>query len=188
VAYNGRHHKPSNTGRNAARLAIVGVTAATPIGLSSVPASAEAPKDIANAIIACESGGNPTIQNSHSTASGLFQFINGTWKAYGGTTARAKDASVAEQWRVFERAYAAQGTVPWNASKSCWSRKIGNAPSAPRVGASVKAGPVKVKVKITGRGSDGRGSYVCDAAHYQFAACDPGDEGQVKQYPKYSRR
>ena len=188
ATYRGRHRKPSTAGKNAARLAVIGITAATPIGLTSAPANAAAPRDVADAIISCESGGNPTIQNNHSTASGLFQFINGTWKAYGGSTARAKDASVAEQWQVFERAFAAEGTRPWNASKSCWSKKVGSAPAAPRVGVGAAVGPVKVKVKVgTGRAADGTGSYVCDAGHFHFAACDPGDEGETKQYPKYGR-
>ena len=30
-------------------------------------------------IIACESGGNPNAKNPHSSASGLFQFLRGTW-------------------------------------------------------------------------------------------------------------
>jgi hypothetical protein len=31
-------------------------------------------------IMACESGGNPNAKNPHSTASGLMQFIAGTWR------------------------------------------------------------------------------------------------------------
>lgn len=30
-------------------------------------------------VMACESGGNPNAQNDHSTATGLFQFLDGTW-------------------------------------------------------------------------------------------------------------
>lgn len=48
-------------------------------------------------VMLCESGGNPRAENPHSTASGLFQFIDGTWAsartAVGGEKyARAKDA------------------------------------------------------------------------------------------------
>lgn len=68
----------------------------------------------------CESGGNPHAQNPHSSASGLFQEIDSTWHAYGGTTTRAADASVAEQIAVTEHLYAADGLSPWNASRGCW--------------------------------------------------------------------
>ena len=30
-------------------------------------------------VMACESGGNPLAENDHSTATGLFQFLDGTW-------------------------------------------------------------------------------------------------------------
>jgi phage-related protein len=53
-----------------------------------------------NWIIGRESGGNPTAQNPRSSASGLFQMIDATWRAYGGTTAHAKDAAVPVQAMV----------------------------------------------------------------------------------------
>jgi hypothetical protein len=53
-----------------------------------------------NEIIRRESGGSLTAQNPTSTASGLFQMINGTWRGYGGSTATAAQASAAEQIRV----------------------------------------------------------------------------------------
>lgn len=68
-------------------------------------------------IIARESGGNPTAQNPTSTASGLYQFINGTWKAYGGSTPTAKQASVAEQNAVADR-YVASRYGSWEAAKA----------------------------------------------------------------------
>lgn len=83
------------------------------------------PPDVRAAIIACESGGNPTAQNTESTASGLYQFLNGTWRHYGGTTARAKDAPVTEQHAVADRAYTANGLRDWDASRACWSEKVG---------------------------------------------------------------
>jgi hypothetical protein len=51
-------------------------------------------------IVNHESGWNPRAQNPHSTASGLFQHIDGTWRAYrpvGVTAAHMKDATVNEQ-------------------------------------------------------------------------------------------
>lgn len=72
-------------------------------------------------IIQHESGWNPTAQNPTSTASGLFQFINGTWKAYGGSTASAKQASVEEQARVGMRYIGERYTNPRGA-KAFWER------------------------------------------------------------------
>lgn len=92
-------------------------------------------------MIQCESGGDPRNQNAESTASGLFQFIDGTWKTFGGSTAHAKDASVSEQYAVAERAYAANGLGDWAASQSCWESKIGRHASgteAPKHAASRK--------------------------------------------------
>lgn len=35
-------------------------------------------------VLARESGGNPTVANRHSTASGLWQFLDTTWAGFGG--------------------------------------------------------------------------------------------------------
>jgi phage-related protein len=53
-----------------------------------------------NWIIGRESGGNPRAQNPVSSASGLFQMIDSTWRAYGGTTPHARDAPEATQAMV----------------------------------------------------------------------------------------
>lgn len=71
-------------------------------------------------IIAHESGGNPRAQNPTSSASGLFQMIDGTWKAYGGSTAHAKDASVAEQQAVASR-YVASRYGSWENAQRFWA-------------------------------------------------------------------
>ena len=117
----GRHRVPSKTSKRLGAAALVGgLGALAPAGVAQA-----GPDGGWGPIISCESGGNARAQNSSSTASGLFQFIDGTWKAYGGSTAKAKHASVAEQFRVAERAYAAEGTRPWNSSESCWSKRAG---------------------------------------------------------------
>lgn len=79
-----------------------------------------------SAVIACESGGNAKAQNPSSTASGLFQFLDSSWRAYGGTkyAARAKDATPAQQYEIANHAYAMSGLNPWAASRSCWSGKV----------------------------------------------------------------
>lgn len=82
-------------------------------------------------LISCESGGNARAQNPSSTASGLFQFLDTSWAAYGGTkyAARAKDATPAQQYEIANHAYAVSGLTPWTASKGCWGGKVStNAP------------------------------------------------------------
>lgn len=83
-------------------------------------------------IIACESGGNATAQNPSSTASGLFQFLDSSWIAYGGSkyASRAKDATPAQQYEIANRAYAQSGLTPWTASQGCWGGKISTNPAA----------------------------------------------------------
>lgn len=77
-------------------------------------------------VIECESGGNPDAQNPVSTASGLFQFITGTWRAYGGAefASTAAGATAREQTIIAEHAYAARGLRPWAASESCWGGAV----------------------------------------------------------------
>lgn len=148
----GRHRAPTTTGRTVARVAVAGVVAGVPV-TAGFPASASestvridrvavsAPAQGFNAsalttsggfdrdaIIQCESGGVANAQNPTSSASGLYQFIDSTWRAYrgGSSAARAKDASVAEQHAAAARLFAAEGYTPWNASRSCWGSKIGS--------------------------------------------------------------
>lgn len=116
----GKHSLPTKHKKMAAVAAMTAGLTVTGAGVANA-----GPDGGWGPIIQCESGGNPTAQNDSSTASGLFQFINGTWRAYGGTefAPTAKQATVAEQYIVAERAYAAEGTNPWNASKDCWEGK-----------------------------------------------------------------
>ncbi len=74
----------------------------------------DSPADIAGqdwgpwrGLIECESGFQATVENPHSTASGLFQFLDTTWvwtAEHAGrsdlTGMRAKDASVADQYAM----------------------------------------------------------------------------------------
>jgi len=124
--YRGRHRAPSTAGRTTLRVAVLGGSMALPLGLAVAPPAHAAPDW--DAVIACESGGNPNAQNRSSTASGLYQFLDSTWRGLGGT-GRAKDASVAEQTRIANKQYALSGFTAWNASRSCWARRA----AAPRV-------------------------------------------------------
>jgi transglycosylase-like protein len=71
-------------------------------------------------IIAHESGGNPRAQNPTSSASGLYQFIDGTWRSLGGSTAHAKDASVAEQNMIADRYIAQRYHGSWEEARQYW--------------------------------------------------------------------
>jgi hypothetical protein len=76
---------------------------------------------IAARIRHCESGGNYRAQNSHSTASGAYQFLNSTWTAVTGKPAPASAYSPAIQDAAFWQAWAGgRGAGMWAASRSCW--------------------------------------------------------------------
>lgn len=130
MGYKGRHRLPTARSRGtAAAMTTAAMTAGGMLGTVGT-ASAETPDW--GPIIKCESGGNPTAKNRTSTASGLFQFINGTWAAYGGLefAPTARQATVEQQYIVANRAFAREGYRPWNASKSCWAGKIGKGVAA----------------------------------------------------------
>jgi nucleoid-associated protein YgaU len=83
-----------------------------------------------DAVIACESGGHNIEHGGDpggvSTASGVYQFVNGTWRYFGGTefAPRAIAATRQQQDTVADRAYAANGLKDWEASRPCWSVKL----------------------------------------------------------------
>lgn len=130
ITTRGRHRAQTHHLRGAATAtATLGVAAGVVLA-SANPAHAD-PDWVP--IIACESGGNPTAQNPSSTASGLFQFLDSSWIAYGGGeyASRAKYATPAQQYEIANRAYAQSGLTPWNASKGCWGGRI-NTSATPR--------------------------------------------------------
>jgi cell wall-associated NlpC family hydrolase len=141
-------------------------------------------------IIECESGGNPRATNSSSTASGLVQFLDSSWKAYGGGqfSARAKDATPEQQMQIAEAAYQRSGLSPWAASRHCWGDDIDElkrgAPAKPVVD-EAKPKSTTPRMAAGERDRDGRGTYVCDTARLHFDACDPETLGQVVEYPPY---
>lgn len=142
--YRGRHRAPAAPLPGARAATVTALAIGLPLGLSGT-ASAAGPNW--DPIVACESGGNPTAQNRTSSASGLYQFIDGTWAAYGGRefAPRAKDATPAQQRIVADRAFAAEGLSPWNASRSCWAGKTGSAKAPAAKTPKAKAAP-KAKV------------------------------------------
>lgn len=71
-------------------------------------------------IAKCESGYRWDAKNKHSTASGVFQYIRGTWantpEGKAGTSVFNAEANV----KAAVRHIATHGTQPWNASIHCW--------------------------------------------------------------------
>lgn len=73
----------------------------------------------------CESGHNPLARNTHSTAKGSLQFLDGSWKHYGkqlwGNDWVNKSVfSLTDSRELGQYVLNRYGTSPWNASKSCW--------------------------------------------------------------------
>lgn len=110
----GRHAKPSKLPRFARDLTLTGMSGAALVALTASPANAT-PDEVWAQVAGCESGGNPTAQNPTSTASGLYQILDGTWRDFGGTefAPRALGATPEQQKIVAERVLAAQGPGAW---------------------------------------------------------------------------
>lgn len=65
-------------------------------------------------VMMCESGGNPSAQNPRSTASGLWQFLNGTWESTTGTPAPASAYSPSQQTAAAAALWRSSGWRPWS--------------------------------------------------------------------------
>lgn len=64
-----------------------------------------------------ESSFIPTAKNPDSSATGIFQILIGTWRAYGCTGSRT---NAADNISCARKIYDAQGTTPWDSSKYKW--------------------------------------------------------------------
>ncbi|HTK62432.1 MAG TPA: transglycosylase family protein [Pseudonocardia sp.] len=154
----GRHRKPSSPGP-ATAIITTGTFAIVPFVLSAGTAQAAelAPSAGLDAIAKCESGGNPQAQNSGSTASGLYQFLDSSWRAYGGSKygPRAKDATPAQQTEIAHAAVARSGLTPWKASQHCWGGKVSTA----SINASKPAAAPKPVIRpVTAKPGNGAGA------------------------------
>ena len=111
----GRHRAPTNASKLRRRAATVaataGVAAITPM-LAVAPAHADSVNW--DAIAACESGGNWSINTGNGYYGGL-QFSSGTWLAYGGGAyaPTANRASRSAQIAVAEKVLQGQGIGAW---------------------------------------------------------------------------
>ncbi|HEY7050808.1 MAG TPA: transglycosylase family protein [Mycobacterium sp.] len=89
--------------------AITGGLLAAPMALSTATAHADGMNW--DAVAACESGGNWSINTGNGYYGGL-QFTMGTWRANGGAGS-PHNASRAEQIRVAENVLRSQGIGAW---------------------------------------------------------------------------
>jgi resuscitation-promoting factor RpfA len=116
--YRGRHRAPSTTGRTLARTAVAGAVLTAPAVVA--PTASAAPSSDWDRLAQCESGGNWSINTGNGYYGGI-QFNATTWRAFGGGSGLAHQASREQQIAVAERVLAKQG---WNAWPAC-SRKLG---------------------------------------------------------------
>jgi hypothetical protein len=72
----------------------------------------------------CESRDNYTAANPYSSARGAYQFLTGSWAAYGHAArygvSQAHLATPAQQDEAALITWQRDGTRPWNASRHCW--------------------------------------------------------------------
>jgi hypothetical protein len=80
--------------------------------------SADLPLSIAN----CESGYNQLSKNRNSSASGVFQYISNTWRNTEASRLGVSPFDADANVHMAVSSIAANGTAPWLASKSCWSK------------------------------------------------------------------
>ena len=134
-------HRPAQK-RSPLRGRIAGVAIAasaalvTGVGLG-VPA--QAARSVWDAVAACESGGNWSINTGNGYSGGL-QFSGSTWRAFGGGryASRAHLASKAEQIATAQRVLAAQGPGAWPVC----SRRAGLTRTNGRAATADRSGPV----------------------------------------------
>jgi len=76
----------------------------------------------------CESRDDYQAANPSSSARGAYQFLSGSWSAYGHAdrygVSTADQASRAQQDEAALLTWERDGTRPWNASRTCWSQRI----------------------------------------------------------------
>lgn len=76
---------------------------------------------ILDKIIKCESGYNAAARNPTSSAKGLFQIIDGTWRHFQceGNVLNAED-----NYKCGLKIATQSGLHHWNASRHCWARQL----------------------------------------------------------------
>ncbi|MFC7448109.1 transglycosylase family protein [Rhodococcus daqingensis] len=132
----GRHRKPTNTRRNAAKVVVTGAVLGAAGAAFAAPANA-APDSDWDRLAQCEAGGNWAINTGNGYQGGL-QFSPSTWNAHGGGeyAATANQATREQQIAVAEKVLASQG---WGAWPSCSSSLGLTSGSTPRTAPAAEA-------------------------------------------------
>ncbi len=112
---NGERNPLKNIRKTLGMMAVTGAIVAAPVAFGTGAANASSVNW--DAIAACESGGNWSINTGNGYYGGL-QFSPSTWRANGGS-GLPHNASRAEQIRVAENVLASQGIGAW---PSCGGR------------------------------------------------------------------
>lgn len=107
--------------RQAVRHAVVRPAAVRRQSLPSAPATNAWIERVRLCIVDRESGGNPRAENASSTASGLYQFLDSSWRGFGGY-AHASSAPSSVQTRKFYLVFdGGRGRGNWSLpGKQCW--------------------------------------------------------------------
>lgn len=79
---------------------------------------------LAKSIAWCESRYDPSVDNAYSSASGLYQFLDGTWKHYGklkwGSLEGKSVYNYGDNAELAVWVISKYGTHDWDASRVCW--------------------------------------------------------------------
>ncbi|GAA0217838.1 transglycosylase family protein [Saccharothrix mutabilis subsp. mutabilis] len=110
ASYRGKHRPTTSAAaRTVAKVAVAGVIVGAPLGLAAGTANAQSVNW--DAVAACESGGDWSINTGNGYYGGL-QFLPSTWRANGGQ-GMPHEASREEQIRVAENVLQTQGINAW---------------------------------------------------------------------------
>ncbi|GAA1087014.1 transglycosylase family protein [Pseudonocardia alni] len=129
----GRHRKPTETGRQVARISAFAAMAAAPLGVAGTASAAESTSSAPSAssversatwekLAHCESTGNWDADTGNGFKGGL-QFTPSTWKEFGGRqyAPSAEQATKAQQIEIAKKVQDEQG---WKAWPAC-TKKLG---------------------------------------------------------------
>lgn len=64
---------------------------------------------------------NPKARNPESTAKGIYQILDGTWKGAG---CKGDPLQALDNIACARKIYDDSGTTPWNASKGTWGKYV----------------------------------------------------------------
>lgn len=128
----------SPTRRRIAGVAVAGATAAVGTIATAQGASAATTGNVWDAVAACESGGNWSINSGNGFYGGL-QFTTSTWQAFGGGkyAPNAHQATKAQQIEIAQKTLAVQGPGAWPVC----SQKAGLTSANGMTGASAAPAP-----------------------------------------------